>query len=62
MKSEITDKDRLDWLEKANAQCGHSNVTYIGEGYFAHAETQGDKYCAGKTIREAIDAAINEGQ
>ena len=62
MKEEITDKQRLDWLESAKGHCGHSHLTYMGEAYFAHAETQGDKYCAGKTLREAIDAAIKEEQ
>ena len=48
------DRERLDWIEKSGGRCGQLNE---GE-YFAHMAAQGDKYETGKTLREAIDAAI----
>lgn len=56
-----SDTERLDWLESAKGRCGYSETTYIGEGYFAHAHTQGDKYDAAETLRAAIDTARGKG-
>lgn len=55
------DTARLDWLERSRGRCGYSETTYIGEAFFAHEHTQGDKYFAAPTLREAIDAARSAG-
>lgn len=52
------DSRLLDWLEVNKGRCGYSEQTYIGEGYFAHEYTQGDKYEAAPTLRDAIRAAM----
>ena len=61
-EGELTDKQRVDWLQESMGKCGYSESTYAGEGFFAHALAMSDKYSAGKTMREAIDAAINDEQ
>lgn len=61
---EITDKDRIQWLEDMHTLHGVVEMLYVVDGYqltYMYHDSQIGEPVHGETLSSAIDSAINSG-
>ncbi len=56
-KARVSDKDRIDWLHSGNVRVG-ANSCHKYTLWVPNVKFPGTAYFGGRTLRQAIDAAI----